>query len=109
MNKNLKWTDEKRTMAAIKKAKENNTVNEQFEKYQRIIYGVFKDVELVHNTYLRLTAEYDENQDFMWQFAAMYKKLRRIKMIDMQKAAATWIPILENQVDNGVDKQAQEG
>ena len=100
MNKNLKWTEEKRTMAAIKKSKQNNALNEQFEQYKDIIYGVYRDVELVHNVYLRMTVEYDERQDFMQQFAKLYKKLKRIKMIDMQKAASTWIPLLENQVDN---------
>lgn len=104
----LKWDNYKRSMSVIKKSMENTDVNAMFEKYRGIIYGVCKDVEVVTETYMRLTTEYNENQEFMQQFMAVYKKLRRIKMIDMQKAASTWIPILENQIDNGVDKQTEE-
>ena len=96
----LKWDNYKRSMSVIKKARPNTDVKAMFEQYQGIIYGVCKDVELITETYMRLTAEYNENQEFMQQFMAMYKKLKRIKMVDMQKAAATWIPLLENQVDN---------
>lgn len=100
MNKNLKWTDEKRTMAAIKKAKPNEDLNKQFEKYQKIIYDVFKDVELVHNVYLRLTIEYNPNNDFMQQFTDLYRKLKRIKLIDYQKQAATWVELLESRLND---------
>lgn len=107
MNKNLKWTNEKRSMALIKKAKRNDVVKALFEKYMVIIYGVYRDRELVTETYMRLTNEYNENQDFMQQFHALYRKLKLIKLIDNQKAAATWIPLLEAQIkkDDGNDDE----
>lgn len=101
-NSTLKWDSAKRSMALIKKAKKNDVVKALFEQYMEIIYGVCKDVELVTETYMRLTNEYVDTQDFMTQFMAMYRKLKRIKLIDAQKAAATWIPILEAQI-NGED------
>lgn len=102
MNSNLKWDNFRRSMSVIKHSKQNDVVKAQFENYMDIIYGVCKDVELVTETYMRLTNEYTEKQDFMAQFMALYRKLKRIKLIDAQKAAATWIPLLEAQI-NGQD------
>lgn len=104
MNKNLKWDEYKRSMAVIKKAKKNDVVKALFEKYMVIIYGVYRDRELVTETYMRLTNEYNENQDFMQQFHALYRKLKLIKLIDNQKAAATYIPLLEAQIEKDKEK-----
>ena len=76
------WESYHRTQATIKKAVENEKVAKLFNDYKDIIYGVCKDKELVANTYMRLTYEYDENQDFMWQWMALYKKLKFIYGLD---------------------------
>jgi gamma-glutamylcyclotransferase (GGCT)/AIG2-like uncharacterized protein YtfP len=89
-------------MAALVKARQNDEVNKQFEAYQDIIYGVFKDIDLVHNAYLRLTNEYDPSLDFMWQFSELYRKLKRIKRIDGQKAAATWVELNDKTVEGEI-------
>jgi hypothetical protein len=114
-NKNLKWDAAKRTMALIHKAKENQPLNDAFEKYMDIIYGVCKDVEVVTETYMRLTNEYDEDIDFMQQWMRMYKKLKLIKLIDNQRAAATWVPLVEAQIkeekdslENGMDSKGKK-
>jgi hypothetical protein len=86
-------------------------LNAEFEKYKEIIYGVCKDVEVVTETYMRLTNEYIEEQDFMQQWMRMYKKLKLIKLIDNQRAAATWLPLVEAQLreeKDGLDKPTQK-
>lgn len=90
------WSDYHRTMATIKKSVENEKVNVLFNEYKDIIYGVCKDTDLVANTYLRLTYEYVENQDFMWQFMALYKKLKFIKSMDEKFEAIRYTELTEN-------------
>ena len=103
MNKLLKWDEYKRSMAAIKKAKKNEMVNKYFEAYKDIIFGICKDVELVNETYMRLTNEYDPNIEFMEQYMKLYRKLKYIKLLDQRNATKLWIPILENQINGDKD------
>ena len=106
MNKLLKWTKEKRVEASLKKAKENEELNRQFMAYKKIILDVCHDWEMVNNTYIRLTYDYNPKVDFMDQFMGLYRKLKAIDRIDKRNEEITWVELLENQIDNsdGMDK-----
>ena len=103
-NKLGHWDEYHRAMATIKKAVANDKVNGLFNEYKDIIYGVCKDKDLVANTYLRLTYEYADNQDFMWQFMGLYKKLKYIKAMDAKFEAIRYTELTEKEADiYGVD------
>ena len=100
MNKLIKWDKYKRVEASLKKAQVNDELKDQFKQYKKIIMDVCKDKEMVNNTYIRLTYEFNPNLDFMTQFMGLYRKLKAIAKIDQRNEEITWVELLENQVDN---------
>ena len=99
-NKMGHWESSHRTQATIKKAVENEQLKDLFNKYKDIIYGVCKDKELVANTYMRLTYEFNEKNDFMQQWMRLYKKLKYIYALDQRFANIRYTQLTDNEADD---------
>ena len=99
-----KWDQYKRTTSIIKQSTANKEVNRLFEANKKIIMDVCHDHEIVNNTYLRMTYEFNPKLDFLSQFITLYRKLVTINKIDVRNEEINRINI----DDYGMDKQTEE-